>query len=99
MERAIVSPNIAYMSDNPHLITGLVWQIYSHDGPAGVGPDDVVPEGGGAVGGGTDIGGGPRKIPIFDSLGLGDLEDLVSSVCSWCSCCTVSLKFKHNEKS
>ena len=62
MEKTLVSPNTAYMSDNPHLIMGLVWQIYSHDGPAGVGPHDVVPEGGGgaaaAVGG--DMRGGGR---------------------------------------
>ena len=58
MEKALVSLNIAYMSDNPPLITGLVWQIYSHDGPAGVGPHDVVLEGGGAVGG--DMWGGGR---------------------------------------
>ena len=65
MEKTLVSPNTAYMSDNPHLITGLVWQIYSHDGPAGVGPHDVVPEGGGgaaaAVGGDMRGGGGGRR--------------------------------------
>ena len=64
MEKTLVSPNTAYMSDNPHLITGLVWQIYSHDGAAGVAPHDVVPEGGGgggaAAAGGGDMRGGGR---------------------------------------